>query len=93
MGLVTRTLSHVLPERAISATFRVFPLKTFREVMRIADTMTHRSQEIVDEKKAALAKGDTGLAHEVGEGKDIMSICCERSVFSVHQLRFLLMII
>ena len=37
--------------------------------------MTQRSQKIIDEKKAALAKGDAGLAHEIGEGKDIMSIC------------------
>ena len=38
--------------------------------------MDRRSREIVAEKKALLAKGDAALAHEVGEGKDIMSICC-----------------
>ena len=43
--------------------------------MKISDIMTQRSQKIIDEKKAALAKGDAGLAHEIGEGKDIMSIC------------------
>ena len=58
------------------ALFRALPYKRLSEVMRISDTITRRSQEIIDEKKAALAKGDAGLAHEVGEGKDIMSICC-----------------
>ena len=52
---------------------RVWPQKSFRDVMKISDIMTQRSQKIIDEKKAALAKGDAGLAHEIGEGKDIMS--------------------
>ena len=43
--------------------------------MQIYDTMERRSAEIIAEKKAALSKGDAALAHEVGEGKDIMSIC------------------
>ena len=43
--------------------------------MSIYDTMERRSREIIMEKKTLLAKGDAALAHEVGEGKDIMSIC------------------
>ena len=43
--------------------------------MNIRDTMERHSKEIIAEKKAALAKGDAALALEVGEGKDIMSIC------------------
>ena len=43
--------------------------------MSIYGTMERRSREIIMEKKALLAKGDAALAHEVGEGKDIMSIC------------------
>ena len=68
------------------ALFRVLPYKRLGEVMRISDTITRRSQEIIDEKKAALAKGDAGLAHEVGEGKDIMSICrtCAHALCEVH---------
>ena len=34
-------------------------------------------------KKAALAKGDTELTHEIGEGKDIISILSEFVVRSV----------
>ena len=50
--------------------------------MKISDTMARRSREIIAEKKAALAKGDDALAHEVGEGKDIMSTCraCQRAL-------------
>ena len=68
-------LSRVLPDRAIHAFFSTHPQKKFRDLMRISDSMARRSEEIVAEKKAMLAKGDTALAHEVGEGKDIMSIC------------------
>ena len=45
--------------------------------MSIYGTMERRSREIIMEKKALLAKGDAALAHEVGEGKDIMSILRE----------------
>ena len=72
---VVGTLSRFLPDPAIRSVLRVWPQKSFRDVMQISDIMTQRSQKIIDEKKAALAKGDAGLAHEIGEGKDIMSIC------------------
>ena len=51
--------------------------------MSIYDTMERRSREIIVEKKALLAKGDAALAHEVGEGKDIMSICRASSLTSL----------
>ena len=65
---------------------RAVPNKSLRQIMEISSTMHQRSQEIIDEKKAALAKGDAGLAHEVGEGKDIMSICrtCARAECEVR---------
>ena len=44
--------------------------------------MENRSREIIAEKKAQLKRGDAALAHEIGEGKDIMSICRTPSLAS-----------
>ncbi len=53
------------------------PNKSLRRIMEISSTMHRRSQEIIDEKKAALRKGDDAMLQEIGEGKDLMSICRE----------------
>ena len=45
-----------------------------RRMLKVSDTLHGRSLEIVSAKKAALAQGDEALKHQVGEGKDIMSI-------------------
>ena len=37
--------------------------------------MHEHSLRIVEERKAALSKGDEAVLHQVGEGKDIMSVC------------------
>ena len=48
--------------------------------MDISATMRRRSQEIIEEKKAALRMGDDVMLQEVGEGKDLMSICREYTI-------------
>ena len=57
--------------------FWAIPNKNLRQIMEISVTMHRRSQEIIDEKKAALRKGDDAMHNEIGEGKDLMSICRE----------------
>ena len=74
--MAVEKLSWVLSDSVIRAILRIMPYRPARDIMRITDTMARRSKEIVEEKKEALARGDACLAHEVGEGKDIMSICC-----------------
>ncbi|KAH9941830.1 cytochrome P450 [Epithele typhae] len=74
-NLFTARLSWYLPDPVIRQIGRSAPTKGIRDVMKISDTMMQRSKEIVAEKKAKLEKGDAALKHEVGEGKDIMSIC------------------
>ncbi|KAH9941100.1 cytochrome P450 [Epithele typhae] len=74
-AITVRQLSWLLSDSAIRTYFRTFPSATVREVQRTSDTMATRSAAIVQQKKAALEKGDAALKHEVGEGKDIMSIC------------------
>ncbi|RPD79156.1 cytochrome P450 [Lentinus tigrinus ALCF2SS1-7] len=62
-----------------SASFRrriveILPMNTAQELRKISDTMHERSVRIFKEKKAALEKGDEALKHQIGEGRDIMSI-------------------
>ena len=64
---------------------RMFPQKDVRHIMQISDTMSQRSQEIIEEKKAALREGNEALSHQVGEGKDLMSICRGYRIFILHQ--------
>ncbi|PIL27739.1 cytochrome P450 [Ganoderma sinense ZZ0214-1] len=73
-GYVVRELTRFLPDNAIRAILRRAPHADTRRMMEISDTMIRRSKEIIDQKKEALSKGDEALAHQVGEGKDIMSI-------------------
>lgn len=51
-----------------------FPNKQVQKAKSIVDTLTKRSTEIFEAKKAALEQGDEAVARQVGEGKDIMSI-------------------
>nr|BED42989.1 cytochrome P450 monooxygenase [Trametes versicolor] len=67
-------LSYVLPKWLLEKALRAVPHADVRHMMQISDTMAQRSLEIINEKKSALLKGDEALAHQVGEGKDIMSL-------------------
>ena len=62
-----------------SAAFRrriveMFPSKGVQRLRDIYESMHERSVLIFNEKKAALAKGHDALKHQIGEGRDIMSI-------------------
>ena len=59
-NFLTDHLSKYLSDSTIRRLLRAVPYKRFNDVMRISDTMARRSQEIVSEKKAALAKGGVG---------------------------------
>ncbi len=61
---------------------RRYPSANLQRMLDISETMARRSQEIIDEKKAALARGDEDALQRVGEGKDIMSVL--RESFSSH---------
>ncbi|KAI0641556.1 cytochrome P450 [Trametes meyenii] len=50
------------------------PSPTLRKIITIVDTLWRRSSEIYAQKKEALLSGDEAMKHQVGEGKDLMSI-------------------
>ena len=67
------------PERWLAPLGWSVPIPGLRDMMQIARTLEEKSLEIYTKKKAALLQGDEALAMQVGEGKDIMSICCTLS--------------
>ena len=75
--LMVEKMSYFLSVDAIRRIFRLLPFRELRRLMRISDIMRRRSQEIISERKEALLQGDQAMLAQVGEGKDLMSICCE----------------
>ena len=51
-------------------------IRALRALKNISDTLNTRSEEIFRMKKTMLESGDENAVHQVGEGKDIMSILC-----------------
>ncbi|KAI0806613.1 cytochrome P450 [Fomes fomentarius] len=80
LGLWVDNLSYVFSDRILRRIFRLAPHQPLQRLLDISDTMLRRSQEIIDERKAALQKGDAALMAQVGEGKDIMSICLKANM-------------
>ncbi|KAL1952219.1 hypothetical protein VTO73DRAFT_1368 [Trametes versicolor] len=52
----------------------MLPSPNIQRMKDISDILHARSVQIFNEKKAALARGDDAVKHQIGEGRDIMSI-------------------
>nr|VWO94959.1 Cytochrome P450 monooxygenase CYP52X1 [Ganoderma boninense] len=74
-GFLVEQFSWIFSDAALLWLLSLIPSEDMRRMLKITDTMREHSQRIIDEKKAALKKGNDALKHAVGEGKDIMSIC------------------
>ncbi|KAM5545452.1 hypothetical protein V8D89_000490 [Ganoderma adspersum] len=79
-GFLIEQLSYVFSDATLLWLLGLVPNQDLQHVMKISNTMREHSQRIIDEKKAALKKGNDALAHAVGEGKDIMSICLKANM-------------
>lgn len=79
MSFTVQGLSYVLPDWTIRRILRATPTKQVQKIMDISDVIVNRSKEIIAEKREVLLKGDIAMAHQVGEGKDLMSICRKSS--------------
>ena len=55
----------------------LFPQKSVQKMKHIVDTMYDRSKEIYETKRALIESGDDAMLHQVGEGRDVMSILRE----------------
>ncbi|KAH9858559.1 cytochrome P450 [Lenzites betulinus] len=70
-----------------SAAFRrrvveYLPSTDIRRMKEISDIMHARSVLIFNEKKEALARGDDVIKHQVGEGRDVMSILLKNNMLA-----------
>ncbi|THH11078.1 hypothetical protein EW146_g8172 [Bondarzewia mesenterica] len=50
------------------------PWEDVQRLVNIVDIMDNTSREVFENKKTALEKGDEAVVHQIGEGKDIMSV-------------------
>ncbi|KAM5544699.1 hypothetical protein V8D89_001597 [Ganoderma adspersum] len=65
----------------------LIPLEGVQSMRHISDVLYERSVRIFADKKAALAKGDEALKHDIGEGQDIMSILLRENVLASNDDR------
>ncbi|KAJ3510085.1 hypothetical protein NLJ89_g4875 [Agrocybe chaxingu] len=52
----------------------LIPWKALHDLRDVVDVLHNTSVEIIESKKKALAEGDESVAHQIGQGKDILSI-------------------
>ena len=69
------------------------PFQTVRRLREIIYAMDYHSRRIFNEKKAALEKGDEAVIHQVGEGKDILSILCKAFCHACARMRLTVVIL
>lgn len=62
------------------------PFKRLNRLVELSDIMDQTSNAILSAKRKALEKGDDAVVHQVGEGRDIMSILSEFLVLRFNVL-------
>ncbi|KAM5542007.1 hypothetical protein V8D89_004317 [Ganoderma adspersum] len=85
VSFTVQGLSYVLPDWIIRRILRATPTKQVQKIMDISDVIVNRSREIIEEKREILLKGDVAMAHQVGEGKDLMSICLKANLAATEK--------
>lgn len=53
---------------------RYLPDENMQKMRYIVETLSQKTREVYYQKKTALEKGDENVLHQVGEGKDILSV-------------------
>ncbi|KAI0333105.1 cytochrome P450 [Cubamyces sp. BRFM 1775] len=67
-------LVHIGPASFRRKVVEMIPYGPAQRMKQISDAMHDRSVRIINEKREALERGDEALKHQIGEGKDIMSV-------------------
>ncbi|KAJ3552918.1 hypothetical protein NM688_g3899 [Phlebia brevispora] len=68
------TLSKIGTPALQRAVARYLPNKDMQEMRHIIETLATKAREVYYSKKTALETGDEAVMHQVGEGKDILSV-------------------
>lgn len=77
MALLIEKASIFISDATLRWILTFIPMRRIRTVIHISDAIFQRSQEIIADRKRTLHEGGSILAEHVGQGKDIMSICCK----------------
>ena len=64
--------------------FKLIPSARTKRILHVVDTMDSESRKIYNAKKTALEAEDDTILHQVGEGKDIMSILRACALYKNH---------
>ena len=70
-------LAYIVPNIPLSVRRAVapyLPIPHWARMRSIVNTLDMHVQDILNIKRRALEKGDATLMHEIGEGRDIMSV-------------------
>lgn len=70
-------IPHVMPYIPLSIRAAIapyLPLPHWGRMLRVVNAMDTQSRNVYNSKKVALEKGDEAVTHQIGEGRDIMSI-------------------
>ncbi|KAI0648488.1 cytochrome P450 [Trametes meyenii] len=67
----------------------VLPYEPAQRMIKVSDALHERSLKIINAKKKALEQGDEALKHQVGEGKDIMSVLLRANMAAAEEDRLL----
>ncbi|KAI0716355.1 cytochrome P450 [Earliella scabrosa] len=60
----------------------VLPWPALRHMRAISDSVYATTQQVLQRKKEMLKQGGASLAHEIGEGKDLMSVLLQQNMDS-----------
>ncbi|KAM5541912.1 hypothetical protein V8D89_004222 [Ganoderma adspersum] len=63
----------------------LIPKDSVQRMKYIVDTMYDRSKEIYETKKALIESGDDAVLHQVGEGRDVMSILLRENMRAAEE--------
>ena len=77
---ITPYLSYLGPAWFRRFLLNLVPIPKVQRLKTLTNVMTEEMEKIYYTKKAALESGDKALLHAIGEGKDVMSVLCERAV-------------
>ncbi|EIW54990.1 cytochrome P450 [Trametes versicolor FP-101664 SS1] len=75
----------IVPKGWRRAVAELIPAPPLQRIIQIADTMRIRSTEIFEAKKKALLAGDDALKHQIGEGRDLISVLLRENMAAAEE--------
>ncbi|EKM49765.1 uncharacterized protein PHACADRAFT_265429 [Phanerochaete carnosa HHB-10118-sp] len=84
---LTPYLTSYIPIAIRRQIIRWVPHKNAQKMRAISETLAAHSRGIYEQKMAALARGDDAVVHQIGEGKDVLSILIRANIYASEEDR------